>query len=116
MGHGNRYITEQLENFKFNISPKSFFQTYTKQAEKLYAVARNFAELTGAEIVYDLYCGTGSIGIFVSPQAKKIIGVEVVDEAITDARENAALNNIANTSFYTGDVIDICNDDFFETK
>ncbi|MEO8710653.1 MAG: 23S rRNA (uracil(1939)-C(5))-methyltransferase RlmD [Parafilimonas sp.] len=112
--HGNGYITEQLENFKFKISSKSFFQTNTKQAEKLYAVARNFAELTGAEIVYDLYCGTGSIGIFISPQAKKIIGVEVVYEAITDARENAALNNIANTSFYTGDVIDICNDDFFE--
>ena len=112
--YGNGYITEYLENFKFKISPKSFFQTNTKQAEKLYAVARNFAELTGNEIVYDLYCGTGSIGIFVSPQAKKIIGVEVINEAITDARENAALNNISNTLFYTGDVIDICNDDFFE--
>jgi len=111
---GNGYITEQLENFKFKISPKSFFQTNTKQAEVLYSITRNFAELTGREIVYDLYCGTGSIGIFVSPLAKKIIGVEVINEAIADARENAVLNNIANASFYSGDVIDICNDEFFE--
>ena len=111
---GNGYITEQLEDFKFKISPKSFFQTNTKQAEVLYSITRNFAELTGHEIVYDLYCGTGSIGIFVSRLAKKIIGVEVIDEAVADARENAVLNNIANTSFYSGDVIDICNDEFFE--
>ncbi len=111
---GNGFITEQLEDFKFKISPKSFFQTNTKQAERLYTVARDFAELSGKEVVYDLYCGTGSIGIFVSRNAKKIIGVEVIAEAIADAKENAALNNIANTSFYTGDVIDICNDDFFE--
>jgi 23S rRNA (uracil1939-C5)-methyltransferase len=113
---GNGYITEQLEDFKFKISPKSFFQTNTKQAEVLYGITRNFAELTGREIVYDLYCGTGSIGIFVSPMAKKIIGVEVIDEAIADARENAVLNNIANASFYTGDVIDICDDEFFENN
>jgi 23S rRNA (uracil1939-C5)-methyltransferase len=111
--HGNGFITEQLEDFTFKISPKSFFQTNTRQAENLYTVTRNFAELTGNEIVYDLYCGTGSIGIFVSRQAKKIIGVEVIEEAIADAKENAAFNNITNTSFYTGDVIDICNDDFF---
>ena len=110
---GKGYITEQLENFSFKISPKSFFQTNTKQAEKLYQVARNFAELTNNETVYDLYCGTGSIGIFVSKQAKKIIGVEMINEAIEDAKENAALNNITNAFFYTGDVIDICNDDFF---
>jgi 23S rRNA (uracil1939-C5)-methyltransferase len=113
---GEGYITEHLEEFKFKISPKSFFQTNTKQAEKLYGITRNFAELTGGEIVYDLYCGTGSIGIFVSPFAKKIIGVEVIDEAIADARENAVLNNIANASFYTGDVIDICDDEFFENN
>ena len=71
----------------------------------MYTVARDFAELSGNEIVYDLYCGTGSIGIFVSRLAKKIIGVEVIDEAIADARENTALNNIANASFYTGDVL-----------
>ena len=113
---GEGFITEQLENFKFKISPKSFFQTNTKQAEKLYAVTRNFAELTGSEIVYDLYCGTGSIGIFVSPLARKVIGVEVIEDAIKDAKENAALNKIENTSFYTGDVIKVCNDAFFETN
>jgi 23S rRNA (uracil1939-C5)-methyltransferase len=111
---GNGFITEQLEDFRFKISPKSFFQTNTKQAERLYTIARDFAELSGKEVVYDLYCGTGSIGIFVSGKAKKIIGVEVIAEAIADAKENAALNNIVNTSFYTGDVIDICTDEFFE--
>lgn len=114
IAYGNGYITEQLEDFTFKISPKSFFQTNTRQAEKLYTVTRDFAELTGNENVYDLYCGTGSIGIFVSRLAKKITGVEVIGEAIADARENAALNNITNASFYTGDVIDICNDAFFE--
>jgi 23S rRNA (uracil1939-C5)-methyltransferase len=112
--HGKGYITEQLENFRFKISPKSFFQTNTKQAEKLYTITRNFAELTGSEILYDLYCGTGSIGIFVSPLAKKVIGVEVIDEAIADANENATLNKITNTSFHTGDVIDVCDRRFFD--
>jgi 23S rRNA (uracil1939-C5)-methyltransferase len=103
------------EQFQFKISPKSFFQTNTKQAEKLYRVTRDFAGLTGNEVVYDLYCGTGSIGIFVSQQAKKIIGVEVIEEAIEDAKENAALNNITHAKFFAGDVIKICNDDFFAT-
>ncbi len=110
---GAGYITEKLEDFSFMISPKSFFQTNTRQAEKLYRVTRDYAELTGKEVVYDLYCGTGSIGIFVSKQAKKIIGVEVVNEAIIDARKNAALNNISDAAFFTGDVIDICDDAFF---
>ncbi len=110
---GNGYVEEKLEDFTFKISPKSFFQTNTKQAEKLYTVTRDFAGLTGNEIVYDLYCGTGSIGIFVSKQAKKIIGVEVIAEAIEDAKENAALNNITHAEFFAGDVIKICNDEFF---
>ncbi|MFT4153253.1 23S rRNA (uracil(1939)-C(5))-methyltransferase RlmD [Parafilimonas sp.] len=114
--YGKGYIVEKLGNYQFKISPKSFFQTNTRQGEKLYAIARNFAELTGKEIVYDLYCGTGSIGIFVSALAKKIIGVEAIGEAVDDAKENAALNNLSNTSFYTGDVIDICTDDFFEKE
>jgi 23S rRNA (uracil1939-C5)-methyltransferase len=114
--HGKGFIIEQLGQFKFKISPKSFFQTNTKQAEKLYTITRNFAELTGNEIVYDLYCGTGSIGIFVSSLAKKIIGVEVIGEAIADAKENAALNNITNASFYTGDVIEVCNEGFFNNE
>jgi 23S rRNA (uracil1939-C5)-methyltransferase len=111
---GKGYVTEKLENFEFIISPKSFFQTNTKQAEKLYSIARDFAQLTGKEIVYDLYCGTGSIGIFVSPLAKKIIGVELVEDAIEDAKKNAANNNITHANFFAGDVIKICNDDFFE--
>ena len=110
---GKGTITEKLEDFEFIISPKSFFQTNTKQAEKLYAVTRNFAGLTGNEIVYDLYCGTGSIGIFVSKNAKKIIGVEVIEDAIEDAKKNAAANHIEHAHFFAGDVIKICNDAFF---
>lgn len=112
---GKGYAIERLENYQFKISAKSFFQTNTKQAEKLYRITRDFAGLTGNEVVYDLYCGTGSIGIFVSGQAKKIIGVEVIEEAIEDAKENAALNNIGHAEFFAGDVIKICNDDFFAT-
>ena len=111
---GKGFAMEKLAEFEFKISAKSFFQTNTKQAEKLYAVTRDFAALTGNEIVYDLYCGTGSIGIFVSKGAKKIIGVEVIEEAIADAKENAALNNITHAEFFSGDVIKICNDEFFE--
>ena len=101
------------EDYQFKISAKSFFQTNTRQAEKLYTIASDFAALTGNEIVYDLYCGTGSIGIFVSRGAKKIIGVEVIEEAINNAKENAALNNINHAEFICGDVIKICNDEFF---
>jgi 23S rRNA (uracil1939-C5)-methyltransferase len=110
--HGKGYVTEKLEEFQFKIGPKSFFQTNTEQAEKLYQVTRQFAELTGEENVYDLYCGTGSIGIFVSKLAKKIIGIETVKEAITDADENAMLNNIRHAHFFQGDVIEVCNDAF----
>lgn len=112
---GKGYAIEKLENFSFKISPKSFFQTNTKQTEKLYQITRNFAGLTGNEVVYDLYCGTGSIGIFLSQEAKKIIGVEAIEDAIEDAKENAALNNINHTHFFAGDVIKICNDKFFAT-
>jgi 23S rRNA (uracil1939-C5)-methyltransferase len=112
--HGKGFIIEKLEDFQFKISPKSFFQTNTKQGEKLYSITREFAELTGTQTVYDLYCGTGSIGIFCSHKAKKIIGVEVIPEAIEDAKENAALNNINHSFFTAGDVIDICDDAFFE--
>jgi 23S rRNA (uracil1939-C5)-methyltransferase len=110
---GKGYVMEHLEDFRFKIGPKSFFQTNTKQGEKLYQITREFAELDGSQILYDLYCGTGSIGIFCSPNAKKIIGVEVVEAAVQDARENAALNNIEQASFFSGDVIEVCNDDFF---
>lgn len=111
--YGKGYITEKLEDLEFKISPKSFFQTNTRQGERLYQITRDFAELSGRETVYDLYCGTGSIGLFVSRQAGKIIGVEVIAEAIGDAKENAALNNIQHAQFFAGDVIDICDDAFF---
>ncbi len=111
--HGKGYVIEKLENFQFKVGPKSFFQTNTRQGERLYQVARDFAELSGSETLYDLYCGTGSIGIFVSPMAGKIIGVEMIEAAIEDAKENASLNNLTSAAFFAGDVIDICTDDFF---
>jgi 23S rRNA (uracil1939-C5)-methyltransferase len=115
---GKGYVIEKMstgtgEEFQFKIGPKSFFQTNTRQAEQLYRVTRDFASLTGAETVYDLYCGTGSIGIFLSPQAGKIVGVEMVAAAIEDAKENAALNSLRSAEFVAGDVVDICTDDFF---
>ena len=113
---GPGYVIEQLESFRFKIGPKSFFQTNTAQAEKLYQVTRNFAELTGKEVVYDLYCGTGSIGIFCSAGASKIVGVEAIDEAVKDAGENAALNKIDHASFFSGDVVDVCTDDFIRQQ
>ncbi len=112
---GAGYVTEKLGDLSFIISPKSFFQTNTLQANQLYSVTKAFAGLTGSETVYDLYCGTGSIGIFVSDLAKKVIGVEVVEDAIEDAKKNAALNHIEHTHFFAGDVIKICNDEFFAT-
>ena len=95
------------------MNSKSFFQTNSKQGEQLYRLTRDFAELSGKEVVYDLYCGTGSIGIFVSRRAGKIVGVELVEEAILDARENAASNQIQHATFITGDVTKICDDAFF---
>jgi 23S rRNA (uracil1939-C5)-methyltransferase len=117
---GKGFIIEELSTgdgekaLQFKIGPKSFFQTNTRQGERLYQVTRDFAGLTGTETVYDLYCGTGSIGLFVSKKAAKVIGVETVQEAVVDARENAALNNIHHAQFFAGDVIDVCNDAFFQ--
>jgi 23S rRNA (uracil1939-C5)-methyltransferase len=116
---GKGFIIEKMsagngeEDFHFKIGPTSFFQTNTTQGEQLYKITRQFAELTGNETVYDLYCGTGSIGIFLSRRAKKIIGVEMIEAAVNDARENAELNQAHSAEFFTGDVIDICNDEFF---
>lgn len=110
---GKGYVIEKLENFQFKIGPKSFFQTNTRQGEALYKITRDFAELSGNETIYDLYCGTGSIGIFCSQNAGKIIGVEMIDAAIEDAKANAALNNLDKTYFFAGDVIKVCDDDFF---
>ena len=113
--YGKGYVIEKMDDFQFMIGPKSFFQTNTRQAEQLYRVTREFAELSGKETVYDLYCGAGSIGIFVSKKANKIIGVDVIAAAIEDAKQNAKMNDLASAEFYTGDVIDICNDEFFAT-
>jgi 23S rRNA (uracil1939-C5)-methyltransferase len=112
--HGKGFIEEYLEDFRFKISPKSFFQTNTRQGEKLYQITREFAGLTGNEVVYDLYCGTGSIGIFLSKGAKKIIGIEAVPDAIEDAKLNASWNGLEHCRFYAGDVADIATDEFFE--
>jgi 23S rRNA (uracil1939-C5)-methyltransferase len=114
--YGKGYVIEKLEDFRFKIGPKSFFQTNTRQGERLYQVTRAFAELTGSETVYDLYCGTGSIGIFVSRQAARIVGVEVIEEAVADANENAVLNDIGHASFFAGDVTTLCQDSFFEQQ
>ncbi len=113
--HGKGYIEETLEDFRFKISPKSFFQTNTYQGENLYRITRDFAGLTGNETLYDLYCGTGSIGIFCSKGAKKVIGIEVIEDAIADAKENAAMNGLDHCLFYAGDATAICTDEFFET-
>lgn len=116
--HGKGFVLEELSVdervYRFKIGPTSFFQTNTRQAEQLYRVTRSFAELTGKETVYDLYCGTGSIGIFVSDLAERIVGVEVIAAAIADAKENAALNGLEKATFYAGDVVDICDDAFFD--
>lgn len=109
---GNDYIYETMEDLKFKVGPKSFYQTNTEQAFHLYSVARDFAGLTGNELVYDLYTGTGTIANFVARKAKKVIGIEYVPEAIEDAKINSEVNNINNTLFFAGDMKDILNDDF----
>lgn len=111
--HGKGFIIEEMEGFRFKIGPKSFFQTNTEQGIALYRLVREFAGLTGNEILYDLYCGTGSIGIFCSAGARKMIGVEVIGEAVEDARENAGMNGIGHARFFQGDVSDVCTPGFF---
>ncbi len=110
--YGTDFIYETMEGLRFKVGPKSFYQTNTEQAYELYKVARSFAKLTGNELVYDLYTGTGTIANFVAHQAKQVIGIEYVPEAIEDAKVNAKLNNLDNTLFYAGDMKDILNQDF----
>ena len=112
---GEEAIYEYMEGLKFKIGPKSFYQTNTEQAYRLYSVAREYAALTGQETVYDLYTGTGTIAQFVSSKARKVIGIEYVPEAIADAKENARANGITNCDFYAGDMKDILTDGFVET-
>ena len=109
---GTDFIYETMEDLKFKVGPKSFYQTNTEQAYHLYSVARAFAALTGKELVYDLYTGTGTIANFVAHQAKQVIGIEYVPEAIEDAKENSKVNGIDNTLFYAGDMKNILTDDF----
>jgi len=109
---GKDHIFETMEGLRFKVGPKSFYQTNTEQAYHLYSVAREFAALTGEELVYDLYTGTGTIANFVARKARKVIGIEYVPEAIEDAKINSEINNIGNTSFYAGDMKDILTDDF----
>lgn len=109
---GDEAIYETMENLRFRIGPKSFYQTNTAQAQKLYSVARDFAALTGKETVYDLYTGTGTIAQFVSGKAAKVIGIEYVPEAIEDAKVNAEANGITNCEFFAGDMKDVLNESF----
>ena len=109
---GNDHIFEQMEDLKFKIGPKSFYQTNSEQAYQLYSITRDFAGLTGNELVYDLYTGTGTIANFVAKNAAKVIGIEYVPEAIEDAKVNSDINKIDNTLFYAGDMKDILTLDF----
>lgn len=113
---GNDYIFEVMDGLKFKVGPKSFYQTNTEQAFHLYSVVRDFAGLTGQELVYDLYTGTGTIANFVSRNARKVVGIEYVPEAIEDAKVNSAINGISNTEFYAGDMKDILTDEFIAGK
>lgn len=109
---GNPYIMEEMEGLKFRINPKSFYQTNSDQAYELYKQTRRMAALTGSEVVYDLYTGAGTIANFVAKGASKVVGVEYIEEAIIDARENSRLNGIENTVFYAGDMKDVLTRDF----
>ena len=111
---GKPYMEERMEHLTFRVNPKSFYQTNSEQAYNLYKVAREFAELTGNEVVYDLYTGTGTIANFVAARARKVVGIEYVPEAIEDAKQNSALNGIDNTLFFAGDMKDVLNAEFIE--
>ena len=113
--HGRNFIYEEMEGLRFKINAKSFFQTNSTQAYELYKVVRDFAALTGEELVYDLYTGTGTIAQFVAKKAKKVIGVEAVPEAIADAKENAQNNQISNVDFFVGDMKNVFNEEFITT-
>lgn len=113
---GRDHIFEEMEGLQFKINAKSFYQTNSAQAHELYKVTRDFAGLSGEELVYDLYTGTGTIAQFVSKNAKKVVGVESVPEAIEDAKANALHNNISNVDFYVGDMKNVFNDDFISAN
>jgi 23S rRNA (uracil1939-C5)-methyltransferase len=107
---------EEMDGLKFRIGPKSFYQTNTRQALELYRTARDFAGLSGKEIVYDLYTGTGTIANYIAAYADKVIGIEYVDEAVQDARINSQINGIGNTQFFSGDMKDVLSESFFASN
>lgn len=109
---GKEYIEEEMEGLRFRVGPKSFYQTNSRQAYRLYSVARDFAKLTGNELVYDLYTGTGTIACFVARNARHVVGIEYVPEAIDDAKINAGINGLDNTEFYAGDMKNVLTSDF----
>ncbi|MDR1742496.1 MAG: 23S rRNA (uracil(1939)-C(5))-methyltransferase RlmD [Dysgonamonadaceae bacterium] len=111
---GRDFIFEEMDGLRFKIGPKSFYQTNSRQAHNLYKTVRDFAQLSGEEWVYDLYTGTGTIANFVAAQAQKVIGIEYVEDAIEDAKENSRINNIGNTLFFAGDMKDVLTADFIE--
>jgi 23S rRNA (uracil1939-C5)-methyltransferase len=111
--HGRDHLTEHIGSLRFRIGPKSFFQTNTRQSGNLYGIVKDFASLSGNEIVYDLYTGTGTIACFIAGSAGKVIGIEYIEEAVKDAEANSLLNGINNTSFFWGDIKNLMNDQFF---
>jgi 23S rRNA (uracil1939-C5)-methyltransferase len=113
---GDNHLVEEMDGLKFRIGPKSFYQTNTKQALELYRVAKDFAGLSGKEIVYDLYTGTGTIANFIADSASKVVGIEYVDEAVKDAILNSGINNIRNTFFFAGDMKDILSEQFLKNN
>ena len=112
--HGDPFLKESLGSVEYKIGPKSFFQTNTRQAEKLYSIARDFADIQAGDNVYDLYTGLGSIALYIADKCKSVVGIEEIEEAIVWARENAKHNQIENSTFYAGDVKDLLTDDFVE--
>lgn len=113
--HGKNHIIEQLGEVRYKISPKSFFQTNSKQAKRLYDIVKEFGAFRKEDVVYDLYCGTGSIGLYIARDCKKVVGIEQIPDAITDAEFNASLNNIDNTVFHAGTCEDILKEEFIQT-
>jgi len=113
---GNPFIIEEMEDLKFKVGPKSFYQTNSAQAYNLYKIAREFADFKGDETVYDLYCGTGTITNFVAPSVKKVVGVEIVPDAIEDAKHNSELNGITNTAFFAGDLAKLLDEEFVASE
>ena len=114
--YGNSFITEQMEGLKFKINAKSFYQTNSDQAYELYKIVREVSELSSSDIVYDLYTGTGTIALFIAKNAKKIVGIEAVPDAIIAAKENAINNKIKNVDFFVGDMKSVFNNDFIKAN